>query len=128
MHHQAFKEFFEKNLNTQQQQAVMQTKGSLLIIAGAGSGKTRVITSRIINLIINENTSPHSIVALTFTNKAALEMKERIAHFLGNISQNLYWHLSFILFIFTRTYSHLTNLNNSPFLIQMINNNCSINY
>jgi len=80
---QRFKKFFEENLNQEQQKAVVQKSGSLLVIAGAGSGKTRVITSRIINLIVNEGTVPHSIVALTFTNKAATEMKERLLHFLG---------------------------------------------
>lgn len=84
MHQQQdFKEFFEQHLNPEQQKAVAQKDGSLLVIAGAGSGKTRVITSRIINLIIHENVSPQSIIALTFTNKAALEMKERITYFLG---------------------------------------------
>lgn len=80
---QRFKKFFEENLNLEQQKAVVQKSGSMLVIAGAGSGKTRVITSRIINLIINEKVSPQSIVALTFTNKAATEMKERLLHFLG---------------------------------------------
>ncbi len=80
---QRFKKFFEENLNQEQQKAVIQKSGSLLVIAGAGSGKTRVITSRIINLIVNEKTSPQSIIALTFTNKAAAEMKERLLHFLG---------------------------------------------
>lgn len=80
---QRFKKFFEENLNSEQQKAVVQKSGSLLVIAGAGSGKTRVITSRIIHLIVNEEIAPQTIVALTFTNKAATEMKERLFHFLG---------------------------------------------
>jgi DNA helicase II / ATP-dependent DNA helicase PcrA len=90
MQQQNFKDFFEQHLNTEQQKAVKQKNGSLLVIAGAGSGKTRVITSRIINLIINENIAPESIIALTFTNKAALEMKERIMHFLGAKAQKTF--------------------------------------
>ena len=83
-HQESFNHFFSTQLNPEQQQAVAQKNGSLLIIAGAGSGKTRVITSRIINLMLNEQVPPHAIIALTFTNKAAIEMKERIAALLGN--------------------------------------------
>lgn len=76
-------EFIATQLNKEQQKAVTQSTGSLLVIAGAGSGKTRVITARITNLIMNEGVPAHSIIALTFTNKAAREMKERIIKFLG---------------------------------------------
>ena len=69
---------FLKNLNTNQQKAVTQTTGPILVIAGAGSGKTRVITTRIMHLIANEKIEPSSILALTFTNKAAYEMRERV--------------------------------------------------
>lgn len=78
-----FETFLTTQLNQPQYDAVVQKNGALLVIAGAGSGKTRVITSRIINLILREEVSPSSIVALTFTNKAAGEMKERITKVLG---------------------------------------------
>lgn len=80
-----FKAFLESNLNASQLQAVTHQKGSLLIVAGAGSGKTRVITTRIAHLILQQHAFSSTIVALTFTNKAAMEMKERIEKFLhGN--------------------------------------------
>jgi DNA helicase-2/ATP-dependent DNA helicase PcrA len=77
-----FQQYVEKNLNEQQLLATQDHNGIFLVVAGAGSGKTRVITSRIANLIINKNINPNEIVALTFTNKAATEMKERIKSFL----------------------------------------------
>lgn len=73
-----FNKFLHDSLNESQRSAVLVKDGALLIIAGAGSGKTRVITSRIAHLVLNENINPHAIVALTFTNKAAGEMKERL--------------------------------------------------
>lgn len=78
-----FNNFLRNDLNSAQQEAVQHRDGSLLIVAGAGSGKTRVITARIANLILNEHIDPSSIIALTFTNKAAKEMQERIRFFLG---------------------------------------------
>ncbi|MFA6065582.1 MAG: UvrD-helicase domain-containing protein [Candidatus Babeliaceae bacterium] len=77
-----FNIFFSDSLNNEQQQVVSQASGVLLVHAGAGSGKTRVITARMTHLILNDGYDPASIIAVTFTNKAAREMKERIVSFL----------------------------------------------
>src|SRR6059058_3576337 len=75
---------FLASLNPEQREAVLHINGPLLILAGAGSGKTRVITSRIASLVGNANAQPHEVLAVTFTNKAAGEMRARVEALLGS--------------------------------------------
>jgi DNA helicase II / ATP-dependent DNA helicase PcrA len=82
------------DLNPAQREAVLATEGPLLVIAGAGSGKTRVLTYRVAHLIHAVGAQPNEILAITFTNKAAGEMKERLEHLLGPRSRGL-WVLTF---------------------------------
>ena len=80
-----------KNLNKAQKEAVTYLDGPLLIVAGAGSGKTKVLTSRIANIIKEKKAFPNQILAVTFTNKAAKEMQTRVSKTLGSAATGLSW-------------------------------------
>jgi len=92
---ETFEEQLLRGLNPAQRQAVAHIDGPLLIVAGAGSGKTRVLTHRIAYLIRTRKVSPFSILAITFTNKAAGEMKERVGHLVGDRLGNAMWVMTF---------------------------------
>ena len=78
------------SLNPVQREAVTHPGGPLLIVAGAGSGKTRVLTSRVAWLIKDQGVSPFQILAITFTNKAADEMKGRVAALVGPVARKMW--------------------------------------
>jgi DNA helicase II / ATP-dependent DNA helicase PcrA len=113
---QNFNQFLKKELNQPQLKAVTHKQGPVIVISGAGSGKTRVITARIANLILNENANPNSIIALTFTNKAAGEMKHRLIKFLGT-KHNLPFVGTFHSYCLLLLRSHPTLLPHPEFTI-----------
>ncbi len=80
---------FLKDLNPEQEKAVLHTDGPSIILAGAGSGKTRVLTYKVMYLILEKHIQPESVLMVTFTNKAAKEMKERIHAFIQGIDKQI---------------------------------------
>ena len=104
-----------KNLNKAQIEAVLHLDGPLLIVAGAGSGKTKVLTSRIANIIKEKKAFPNQILAVTFTNKAAKEMQIRVSKILGSNAVGLSWLGTFhsICAKLLRKHASAANLNSN---------------
>ena len=80
-----------KNLNNEQKDAVLNTEGPNLIVAGAGSGKTRVLTTKLAYIISQKRAWPNQILCVTFTNKAAKEMQSRVMSYLKGLPNAVPW-------------------------------------
>ena len=104
-----------KNLNNAQKEAVLHLDGPLLIVAGAGSGKTKVLTSRIAHIIKEKKAFPNQILSVTFTNKAAKEMQNRVSKMLGSAATGLSWLGTFhsICAKILRKHASAANLNSN---------------
>ena len=104
-----------KNLNDAQKEAVSYLDGPLLIVAGAGSGKTKVLTSRIAHIIKQKKAFPNQIIAVTFTNKAAKEMQNRVSAILKKEATSLSWLGTFhsISAKLLRKHAQAVNLNSN---------------
>ena len=104
-----------KNLNEAQKEAVLSLDGPLLIVAGAGSGKTKVLTSRIAHIIKEKKAFPNQILSVTFTNKAAKEMQYRVSKILGSSAIGLSWLGTFhsICAKLLRKHASAANLNSN---------------
>ena len=110
-----------KNLNEAQKEAVTHLHGPLLIVAGAGSGKTKVLTSRIAHIIAEKKAFPNQILSVTFTNKAAKEMQNRVSSILGSGATGLSWLGTFhsICAKLLRKHASAVNLNSNFTIIDV---------